>query len=158
MSETAHKHPTSRTLDLLRETLEAMIDDWRNTGYCSQSDKALIVALSEKIDPTERARVIGEFEHDLLSAGRKGTPVFDNVIDLLKINKNWTSAKFRRELEKKGVHFEYKQLMNCINYLVKTGRLNRISRGHYVVSGIGIVSTDQLAAHDDQSKGSGNEM
>ena len=53
-------------------------------------------------------------------------------------------------------HVDAKALSNCIGYLVKSGRLLRVGRGHYVVAGAGLVTADPIEQHDIEH-GSENE-
>ena len=139
------------------EALKALVSGWRETGKCSQSDKALIRALAERIPPYRRAVLLQGFEHELAAPSPRGGPLFERVVHLIQEHPRWTAARLRRELEARGTPVDVKALSNCLHYLVKSGRLIRISRGHYEVAGFGIVTSDELIPPNDIPKGGENE-
>lgn len=70
---------------------------------------------------------------------------------------DWTAASLRRRLCEHGHSIDAKTLGNCLNYLVKSGRLIRISRGQYAVAGFGVITSDELFPSHDMPKGGENE-
>ena len=73
-----------------------------------------------------------------VASGRTGE-VHDNVVALFKghSKREWSVPEIQAELTKSGEAADQKSLYNVINYLAKVGRLRRISRGQYLVLGIG---------------------
>ena len=139
------------------EALRALLGDWQTNGKCSQSDKALILALATKISPTRRSALLQGYERELTAPGSRGGPVFENVIRLIDKRPKWTAASLRKKLSQRGQSVDAKTLSNCLNYLVKSGRLTRISRGHYAVAGFGVITSDELLPPHDIQKGGENE-
>ncbi len=137
--------------------LGALLADWRASGKCKQPDKALILALAAKISPHRRSVLLQGFERELASPSSRGGPVFENVIRLIDASPEWTAASLRRKLSERGHPVDAKTLSNCLNYLVKSGRLTRISRGHYAVAGFGVITSDELFPPHDLKKGGENE-
>jgi len=139
------------------EALIALLDEWRQSGTCTQSDKTLILALAAKIPLARRAVLLEDFREELAERGSRGGPVFQNVIRLIDERPEWTAESLRRKLKEQGHNIDAKTFSNCLNYLVKSGRLHRISRGHYSVAGFGVVTSDELFKTHDIPKGGENE-
>ena len=137
--------------------LSALLAEWQESGKCSQSDKALILALAAKISPHRRSMLLQGFERELAAPSSRGGPVFENVIRLIDKQPEWTAASLRLKLRERGHSIDAKTLSNCLNYLVKSGRLTRISRGHYAVSGFGVVTSEELLPQSDIEKGGESE-
>lgn len=89
----------------------------------------------------------------------RGGETFGNVIALFQKEHRpeWSVTEIQSELRKAGAEPDQKSLYNTINYLAKTGRLKRVSRGRYVVADIGIgleienadYGSARLSEHDD---------
>jgi hypothetical protein len=83
---------------------------------------------------------------------QRGGEVFGNVIALFKRDQRleWTVPGIQAALAQNGTSPDPKSLYNTITYLVNTGRLQRVSRGQYVVTGYGVtVHTDEEIAGAD---------
>ncbi len=157
MSEIQLPCPNVLAEEPYEEALRALLDDWQTSGKCSQSDKALILALATKISPTRRSALLQGFERELAAPSSRGGPVFENVIHLIDERPEWTAASLRQKLSERGQSVDTKTLSNCLNYLVKSRRLTRISRGHYAVAGFGVITSDELLPPHDIQKGGENE-
>lgn len=138
------------------EAVRALLEDWEESGRCSQSDKALILALAKKISLARRTALLEGRAQDLIAPNPRGGPVYSNVIRLIGERSEWTATALRRRLSEIGERVDAKSVSNCLNYLVKAGRLTRISRGHYAVAGFGVVTSDVLPTYD-VPKGGENE-
>lgn len=70
----------------------------------------------------------------------KGGPVYDNVVELFarSTGKQWTASEVQHALSDKGLGAEPKAIYNVLDYLARKGGLRRVSRGRYVVAGLGI--------------------
>ena len=78
-------------------------------------------------------------------------PVYGNVIDLFKKSKrrDWSTADVHRALTERNIETDRKTLGTTLSYLVKSGRIRRIARGHYVVmdgalAWTGIVTDEEI--------------
>ena len=84
-------------------------------------------------------------------AGRGGE-TYDNVIDLFTRKKRhfWTASDIHNELSNAGKVVEIEKIHNVLNYLMRKGRLKRISRGRYfdTESGVGVETSDELHPDD----------
>lgn len=82
----------------------------------------------------------------------RGGETYDNVIDLLTRKKRpfWTASEIHNELTNAGKGVEIQQIHNVLNYLMRRGRLKRITRGRYFdfESGTGIDTSDKLHPDD----------
>ncbi len=157
MSESQLLRPNAPAREPYEEALRALLGEWQASGKCSQSDKTLILALATKISPTRRSALLQGYERELTAPSSRGGPVFENVIRLIDKRPDWTAARLRRKLSERGQSVDAKTLSNCLNYLVKSGRLTRISRGHYAVAGFGVITSDELFPPHDLPKGGENE-
>lgn len=137
--------------------LKAALQDWRMSGKINQSDKALILALAAKIPAFRRQALLRDVEKELVTPSGRGSPVFENVIRLIDERPKWTTESLTRRLRNQGHSVDSKALSNCLNYMVKSGRLIRISRGHYAAAGFGIITSDSLIRDHDIAKGGENE-
>ena len=156
MSASSVKRPKPPAEGPFEEAVRALLNEWQANGKCSQSDKALILALARKISLDRRTALLQGVEQELSTPNPRGGPVYSNVIRLIDERPDWTAARLRRRLSEVGQPVDTKSLSNCLNYLVKSGRLTRISRGHYAVAGFGVVTSDVLPAYDIE-KGGENE-
>lgn len=157
MSESPLLRSNTAAGEPYEEALSALLADWRASGKCNQSDKVLILALAAKISPARRSVLLQGFERELTTPSSRGGPVFENVIRLIDECPEWTAESLRRKLSERGHPIDAKTLSNCLNYLVKSGRLIRISRGHYAVAGFGVITSDELFPPHDIPKGGENE-
>jgi hypothetical protein len=157
MSANDLPRPDEQTTEPFEEALKALLSNWRANGKCSQSDKALILALGGRVPAVRRSALLQDFERELTAPNRRGGPVFENVIRLIDKRPEWTAANLQRKLCERGHPVDAKTLSNCLNYLVKSGRLTRISRGRYAVAGFGIVTSDEVFPLRDIPKGGENE-
>lgn len=157
MSENQLSRPTALAEEPYEEAVRALLAAWRAIGKCSQSDKALILGLAAKLSPARRSVLLQGFEQELTAPSSRGGPVFENVIHLIDEHSEWTAASLQRKLAERGHPVDAKTLSNCLNYLVKSGRLTRISRGHYAVTGFGVITSDELFPLHDIPKGGVNE-
>jgi hypothetical protein len=82
----------------------------------------------------------------------RGGETYDNVVDLFTRKKRpfWTASDIHDELSNAGKVAEIQQIHNVLNYLMRKGRLKRISRGRYfdTESGAGIETSDELHPDD----------
>jgi hypothetical protein len=76
----------------------------------------------------------------------RGGETYDNVIDLFTRTKRhfWTASEIHNELSNAGKVAEIQQIHNVLNYLMRRGRLKRVSRGRYfdTESGAGLETSD----------------
>jgi hypothetical protein len=99
----------------------------------------------ERTEHNQRLEVIRR------GAPQRGSQLYGNVIALFKRDQRleWTVPDAKASLEQSGVRVDTKALTNIFVYLRNTGRLQRIERGRYVVTGgIGIETADELAPPD----------
>jgi hypothetical protein len=70
----------------------------------------------------------------------RGSTTYENVIDLFtrQPRREWTAPDIQRSLAAKGISAQSEQIQNVIQYLLRKGRLRRVSRGRYFVVGFGI--------------------
>jgi hypothetical protein len=82
----------------------------------------------------------------------RGGETYDNVVDLFKRKKRpfWTASDIHNELSNAGKVAEIQQIHNVLNYLMRKGRLKRVSRGRYfdTESGVGIETNDKSQPDD----------
>jgi hypothetical protein len=82
----------------------------------------------------------------------RGGETYDNVVDLFTREKRpfWTASDIHNELSNAGKVAEIQQIHNVLNYLMRKGRLKRVSRGRYfdTESGAGIETSDKLHPDD----------
>lgn len=76
--------------------------------------------------------------------GTKGGPAFNNVVQLLARQKQRdgvsevTSTSVKEELVDKGPRHDAKEVDNVLSYLARTGQLQRISRGRYIIRDLNV--------------------
>jgi hypothetical protein len=96
----------------------------------------------------------GSFQKKLADVKRETSPDFQrmgevsgNVIELFRsaADKRWTVSDVQNKLSEEGKPADTKSVYNTMNYLVKTGLLQRISRGVYCLREFGFgLDADQL--------------
>jgi hypothetical protein len=85
------------------------------------------------------------FTHKLVELGvsgyqkRKLPDIRDNVISIFSRTPllELSIPEIKAALGEQGAQIDLKALYNVINYLATTGRLRRVTRGRYVISGLG---------------------
>lgn len=92
------------------------------------------------IPEPDRGDLAAKFEELKSGAQSRGSAMFGNVVSLFKSDRKraWTVPEVQEELQRSGVSPDPKAVANVVNYLAKTGRLTRISRGQYIVAGVGV--------------------
>lgn len=67
----------------------------------------------------------------------------------------WTAREIKMALERQGVNAETRTVTNCIDYLVRRKRLQRIARGLYYDPeyGVGIVTSSDLGGEPARYEG-----
>lgn len=102
----------------------------------------IIENLAKLLPPPRRALYLPKIAERLepTTTSSRGTPAYDNVIQMFgeSSKKEWTAQQVQEALEVKGIKAEASQVHNILAYLRKKGRIRRISRGRYYVSGIGV--------------------
>ena len=70
----------------------------------------------------------------------RGGETFNNVVQLFARSRRreWSIPDVQAELTKSGFEAETKSVYNAVAYLARSGKLQRVSRGRYVVVGLGI--------------------
>jgi hypothetical protein len=101
----------------------------------------VIALLIDSLPPADKAEYRRRFEE--LRQGsppQRGGEVYGNVIALFKkdIRPEWTIPDAQAALAQNGVSVDPKALYNAFTYLANTGRLQRVSRGHYIVTGLNV--------------------
>jgi hypothetical protein len=149
MAQTQHKLDQEKldeaalraALHLMAEIERAQEDrlaaDTRGRKY----SEALALLLDD-LPANERSAIQRRLERtrsDVTAAPGRVGEVHDNVVALFKAHakREWSVPEIQAELTKSGEAADPKALYNVINYLAKVGRLRRISRGQYLVLGIG---------------------
>jgi hypothetical protein len=71
--------------------------------------------------------------------GKRSYEIRDNVILLFSQTPllEWSVPEIKSALDQEGAEVDLKVLYNVINYLATSGRLRRVSRGKYVINGLG---------------------
>ena len=131
----------------MEAALAMAANQWRSGKWRSQADKALILALAARVRPDRRKKILAGIEQEITAPGRRGGDIFDYVVVLIARRPQWSAVEIREELKKRfGNDPGAKACSNCIDYLVKSGRLVRVARGRYFVRGygFGIETSDDL--------------
>ena len=90
----------------------------------------------------EYQRRLDELRGSATSPDNRGGEVYGNVIELFRRHgsREWSIPEIQAALGEKGEALDsktVKAIYNTINYFAKTGRLQRISRGRYLVRDLG---------------------
>jgi hypothetical protein len=170
MSKTQQKHLLETSVELaVRAALHLMAEIERayedRTAADSRGRKygEALALLLDDLPLNERVAIQRRLDRVAFApasgAGRSGE-VHDNVVALFKghTKREWSVPEIQAELTKAGEPVEPKALYNVINYLAKVGRLRRVSRGQYLVLGVGAGleaagladdGTRRMTEHDD---------
>ncbi|PRH88617.1 hypothetical protein C5L14_05125 [Labrys okinawensis] len=103
----------------------------------------LIKSLLDNVSDSDRVRYLAELQgvQGASSSQNQLGELPNNVIQLFatKAASRLTVPEVQVALEKKlGGTVDLKALYNALNYLVRTGRLQRVARGQYAVEGTGV--------------------
>lgn len=89
-----------------------------------------------------------------LELSAKETPgpatIIATILKLLPRGKEVTAAELRKEVADRGVEAEPKQVYNAIDYMIRSGRLRRVSYGRFLVDGMEIETSDDLGGERDR--------
>jgi hypothetical protein len=110
----------------------------------------VIFLLIEELAEADKAQYRRRFDELRRAATpQRGGELYSNVIALFKkdLRPEWTIPDAQAVLAQNGVSVDPKALYNAFSYLANTGRLQRVSRGHYIVTGlnIGIEYPDEIS-------------
>jgi hypothetical protein len=107
----------------------------------------------------EYRRLVDEVRAGAGAAKSRGGEVYGNVIELFRQTgrREWTIPEIQSALNEIGKEADLKAIYNTINYFAKTGRLQRISRGQYLVRGIGGILPIEGVADDGTVRESEND-
>jgi hypothetical protein len=101
-----------------------------------------IATMARDLSPAERdkylermANVTGIHLHT-----SRGGDVYEDVIRFFRENsgREWSARQVHEALTGSGPEPDMKSIYNIISYLAKTGRLQRVARGRYVIRGLGV--------------------
>jgi hypothetical protein len=136
-----------------RDAAEARMDRF------AEAINALIRGLPDAAK-AEYLRRIEEIRRGALP--QRGGELYGNVIALFKHDQRleWTVPDAQAALAQNGVQADAKALNNTFVYLANTGRLQRVSRGRYVVTGygVGVETSDELTRDDGTQRASEHDV
>jgi hypothetical protein len=148
--------------NLLRQLEQARTDreaaDARMNNF-AETIRILIGMLPD----TERADFQRRVD-DIRSGVRqnRGGELYGNVIALFRRDQRpeWTVPEAQAALAQNGVKADAKALNNTFVYLANTGRLQRVARGRYVVTGygVGVETSDELTGDDGTQRVSEHDV
>lgn len=114
------KDAAEKQLNALTETLRLLV-----SSFPIDERNAFIRQLSEAGISNEVRRSTAEYHNNVVSIFRTA-PLLE-----------WSIPDIKKALHEHGTDINDKSLYNIINYLATTGRLQRVSRGRYVIKGLG---------------------
>jgi hypothetical protein len=121
-------------IERLRHTKDAAE---RQLGVLTETLELLLSAFP----PTERGLFMRQLDALRISGQKtkKISDIHDNVISIFSRAPllEWSIPEIKSALHDQGAQIDLKALYNVINYLATTGRLRRVSRGRYVIKGLG---------------------
>ena len=103
--------------------------EFRAGRGCGAGDRRLIRELGKRLAAPARDALMGDFAVELARGGRQGGELFNRVVGFLGEQEEWTVGEIRGRV----APVSEKALSNCIDYCVRSGRLERVVRGKYRV-------------------------
>jgi hypothetical protein len=109
--------------------------------------RAILAAL-----PTDdRERVLRELGEMIRSIpAPQAGKVLGKIVEFLPKKKEWTVTEIKGMLVSGGVEATHKEVYNSLGYLSRKGHIKKIGYGRYLISGILLVTADDL--HVEPSK------
>lgn len=110
----------------------------------------LILGLAARVPQDRRDHYLRDLEFATSPPSMRAGATFNNVISLLEHAQRceWKATEVRRALAERGVAVDAKTLSNVFGYMIKTGRLKRLARGHYQFQGGVLVTSDEVPTFD----------
>jgi hypothetical protein len=110
---------------------------------CGQRAVELVIRSLPPSEQDEYRRRLDEVRGSGSSPDTRGGEVYGNVIELFRRHgrREWSISEIQDALGERGQALDsktVKAIYNTINYFAKTGRLQRISRGRYLVRDLGV--------------------
>ncbi len=76
------------------------------------------------------------------------------IVRLLPERRDWTVEELKQEIDQQQVEASKKEVYNALGYLTRTGRIQRVGYGRYVVDGAELTTIDDLGLpstrHEDE--------
>lgn len=117
----------------------------------------LILALSARLPLERRLAYEPQFEELCRPRSYKCTPLHEQLVETIRRERGrtWTTEQIQKALERQGVGAERKSVTNCVDYLVRTNRLQRVGRGLYYAPdyGAGVITSDDLGGEPARYEG-----
>ena len=145
-AERAHDYMQTEPAPNVRAALQlwAEIDRARNDRNVALIGRlaGTLELLLEGLPTAEREeyqRRLNVIRDGVSPRNNRGGEVYGNIIELFQKSgqREWTALKIQDALNKIGKEAEIKAIYNTINYFARTGRLQRIARGVYLLKEIG---------------------
>src|SRR5882724_4538112 len=110
----------------------------------------LILALAARVPQDRRDLFLRDLEFATAPPSMRASATFNNVISLLEHAQRceWKAGEVRKALAERGVVVDAKTLSNVFGYMIKSGRLKRLARGHYQFQGGVLVTSDEVRTFD----------
>jgi hypothetical protein len=151
--QVAHSYPHSESS--WKETaIRAALDDLervrgqsnpsrRESADLERAAAALIAVLPASRQEPYRRRL----KNLSAQASSNGTAVYNNVVDLFtrSTRDQWTAAAVQEALAADGLPAEPKAVLNVLGYLERAGKIKRVARGHYLVLGALLVTSEEIS-------------
>ncbi len=140
--------------DLAAERRRREEEAARLSGGMSQQAQLcdLILSLAAMLVESRRRKFQTRLQEVEQSRRFQGGTVQEAILDALERERRtkWSADEIRDALDKQGVNATPKEVFNCVDHLIRTKRLKRVSRGQYYdpEAGVAIVTSNEVRTFD----------
>lgn len=122
-----------------KESIDTSVD------HPSQKIADAVRILCSALPTLEQQRILRELTDVLrpIATPRAGK-VLGAIVQLLPREREWNVAEVKKQVAEEGVQATTKAIYNALGYLTRKGHIRRVGYGRYVVSGIEIITSDDL--------------
>jgi hypothetical protein len=127
---------------------------------CADLERA-VTALIAVLPPGRQEPYRRRLKNLSAPASSNGSAVYNNVVDLFtrSTRDQWSTAAVQQALAAEGNPAEPKAVMNVLGYLERAGKIKRVARGHYMILGALLVTSEEIrGAEYGQTRASENDV
>lgn len=159
MFETADANDLPKPESPFEAALRALLAEREKARECAPADKATILGLAARVPVHRRALYLARLAAIPPKLDGRGTDTYKSVVNLIdrRAQTEWTNASLQAALAEEGVNVGRKEIGNFAAYLAKSGRFERIARGHYRDRNGTVIVTSNDILTWNKSKGGENE-
>jgi hypothetical protein len=113
--------------------LKIVLSEAENAMECSRADRAMILGLCARVPECRRGHYLARLAKITARPDARGGEIYRKVVSILDRypQAEWKNTELQEKLAAEGTKLDAKQVGNFAAYFEKSGRFQRLARGHY---------------------------